>query len=407
VSNGISGDKTAYLFTKTGLEVVHMKNILRILLTFLLCAALLAAPGAALELSDPAAPEIAAPSAVLIERETGSVLYARGETDRRPPASVTKVMTLLLVAEAVDNGTIALDDMVTGSERAASMGGSQIWLEVGEQLSVSDMIKCVAVVSANDCAVALAEHLCGSEAAFVERMNERAGELGLENTHFTNCTGLFDDTAHYTCALDIAVMSRELLSHEWIKDYTTIWMDSIRDGKSELTNTNKLVRYYEGCTGLKTGYTSTAMYCLSASAERDGTEYIAVIMHAESIESRNADASALLDYGFANYTLCPLTDGSELPQVTVELGEAESVGTVCDGGAVLLRTRDAVGITRSVELPERVAAPVQAGDVLGKLVVSNSSGPLAEVPLLASDSVERLGASGIMLQMLRSIVGLH
>lgn len=385
-----------------------MKNILRILLTFLLCAALLAAPGAALELSDPAAPEIAAPSAVLIERETGSVLYARGETDRRPPASVTKVMTLLLVAEAVDNGTIALDDMVTGSERAASMGGSQIWLEVGEQLSVSDMIKCVAVVSANDCAVALAEHLYGSEAAFVERMNERAEELGLENTHFTNCTGLFDDTAHYTCALDIAVMSRELLSHEWIKDYTTIWMDSIRDGKSELTNTNKLVRYYEGCTGLKTGYTSTAMYCLSASAERDGTEYIAVIMHAESIESRNADASALLDYGFANYTLCPLTDGSELPQVTVELGEAESVGTVCDGGgAVLLRTRDAVGITRSVELPERVAAPVQAGDVLGKLVVSNSSGPLAEVPLLASDSVERLGASGIMLQMLRSIIGLH
>lgn len=385
-----------------------MKNILRILPTFLLCAALLAAPGAALELSDPAAPEIAAPSAVLIERETGSVLYARGETDRRPPASVTKVMTLLLVAEAVDNGTIALDDMVTGSERAASMGGSQIWLEVGEQLSVSDMIKCVAVVSANDCAVALAEHLYGSEAAFVERMNERAEELGLENTHFTNCTGLFDDTAHYTCALDIAVMSRELLSHEWIKDYTTIWMDSIRDGKSELTNTNKLVRYYEGCTGLKTGYTSTAMYCLSASAERDGTEYIAVIMHAESIERRNADASALLDYGFANYTLCPLTDGSELPQVTVELGEAESVGTVCDGGgAVLLRTRDAVGITRSVELPERVAAPVQAGDVLGKLVVSNSSGPLAEVPLLASDSVERLGASGIMLQMLRSIVGLH
>lgn len=385
-----------------------MKNILRILPTFLLCAALLAAPGAALELSDPAAPEIAAPSAVLIERETGSVLYSRGETDRRPPASVTKVMTLLLVAEAVDNGTIALDDMVTGSERAASMGGSQIWLEVGEQLSVSDMIKCVAVVSANDCAVALAEHLYGSEAAFVERMNERAEELGLENTHFTNCTGLFDDTAHYTCALDIAVMSRELLSHEWIKDYTTIWMDSIRDGKSELTNTNKLVRYYEGCTGLKTGYTSTAMYCLSASAERDGTEYIAVIMHAESIESRNADASALLDYGFANYTLCPLTDGSELPQVTVELGEAESVGTVCDGGgAVLLRTRDAVGITRSVELPERVAAPVQAGDVLGKLVVSNSSGPLAEVPLLASDSVERLGASGIMLQMLRSIVGLH
>lgn len=385
-----------------------MKKAFRILLAVLVCAGLLAVPGAAEERSVSTAPEIAAPSAVLIERQTGSVIYAKGETERRPPASVTKVMTLLLVAEAVDSGELALEDMVTGSERAASMGGSQIWLEAGEQLSVSDMIKCVAVVSANDCAVALAEHLCGSEAAFVERMNERAAELGLENTNFTNCTGLFEDTAHYTCALDIAVMSRELLSHEWIKEYTTIWMDSIRAGKSELTNTNKLVRRYEGCTGLKTGYTSTAMYCLSASAERDGTEYIAVIMHADSIDSRNADASALLDYGFANYKLCPLTDGSALPEVAVELGEAASVGTVCDGGgAVLLRAGDAVGITRSVELPDSVRAPVQAGDVLGRLVVSNSSGPVAEVPLLASSSVPGLSAQGILLRMLGLLVGLH
>ena len=185
-------------------------------------------------------------------------------------------------------------------------------------------------------------------------------------------------------------------------------MDSIRDGASELTNTNKLVRHYEGCTGLKTGYTSTAMYCLSASAERDGTEYIAVVMHAESIDSRNADASALLDYGFANYRLCPLTDGAALPEVAVELGEAGSVGTVCDGGgAILLRSRDAEGITRSVELPESVAAPVRAGDVLGKLVVSNSAGPVAEVPLLAAASVERLSAPGILLRMLRLVAGLH
>ena len=376
-----------------------MKKTASILTALLLCF-LLAAPAAALDARDPAAPEVAAPSAVLIERETGTVLYAKDETERRPPASVTKVMTLLLIAEAVDSGELALDDMVTASERAASMGGSQIWLEVGEQLSVSDMIKCVAVVSANDCAVALAEHLCGSEAAFVERMNRRAEELGLENTQFTNCTGLFDDTAHYTCALDIAVMSRELLSHEWIKDYTTIWMDSVRDGASELTNTNKLVRYYEGCTGLKTGYTSTAMYCLSASAERDGTEYIAVIMHAESIESRNKDASALLDYGFANFRLCPLTSGEELPEVAVELGTEASVTPVYDGGgAVLLRTRDAQGLTWSLELPESVAAPVRAGERLGTLTLSNSSGPVAEVPILAGGTSERLSAPGIFIRL--------
>lgn len=376
-----------------------MKKTASILTALLLCF-LLAAPAAALDAQDPAAPEVAAPSAVLIERETGTVLYARGETERRPPASVTKVMTLLLIAEAVDSGELALDDMVTASERAASMGGSQIWLEVGEQLSVSDMIKCVAVVSANDCAVALAEHLCGSEAAFVERMNRRAEELGLENTQFTNCTGLFDDTAHYTCALDIAVMSRELLGHEWIKDYTTIWMDSVRDGASELTNTNKLVRYYEGCTGLKTGYTSTAMYCLSASAERDGTEYIAVIMHAESIESRNKDASALLDYGFANFRLCPLTSGEELPEVAVELGTEASVTPVYDGGgAVLLRTKDAQGLSWSLDLPESVAAPVRAGERLGTLTLSNSSGPVAEVPILAGGTSERLSAPGIFIRL--------
>ena len=377
-----------------------MKKTASILTALLLCF-LLAVPAAALEAQDPAAPEVAAPSAVLIERQTGTVLYAKTETERRPPASVTKVMTLLLIAEAVDSGELALDDMVTASERAASMGGSQIWLEVGEQLSVSDMIKCVAVVSANDCAVALAEHLCGSEAAFVERMNQRAEELGLENTQFTNCTGLFDDTAHYTCALDIAVMSRELLSHEWIKNYTTIWMDSVRDGASELTNTNKLVRFYEGCTGLKTGYTSTAMYCLSASAERDGTEYIAVIMHAESIESRNKDASALLDYGFANFRLCPLTPGEELPNVAVELGTEAYVTPVYDGGgAILLRTKDAQGLTWSLDLPESVAAPVHAGERLGTLTLSNSSGPVAEVPILAGGTSERLSAPGIFIKLL-------
>ena len=369
-----------------------MKKTAHILALLLACA-LLAAPARAASAQDPAAPEVAAPSAVLIERQTGTVLYAKGETERRPPASVTKVMTLLLVAEAVDAGDIALDDMVTASERAASMGGSQIWLEQGEQLSVSDMIKCVAVVSANDCAVALAEHLCGSEAAFVERMNERAAELGLENTQFTNCTGLFDDTAHYTCALDIASMSRELLSHEWIKDYTTIWMDSVRDGASELTNTNKLVRFYDGCTGLKTGYTSTAMYCLSASAEREGTEYIAVIMHAESIDSRNADASALLDYGFAAYRAAPVPLPQERPlQLKVKGSTEETVPL--DYAALpttaLLPAESAGQLTVQLELPGTLEAPVTRGQTVGKAQLLCGEAVQGEYPVCAAADAPRM-----------------
>lgn len=373
------------------------------IVSLLLAAALLT--GAASAAGEEGAAEqpdldLSAASAVLMEKETGALLYEKESHQQLEPASVTKVMTLLLIMEDLDSGRLSKEDLVTVSAAAAGMGGSQVYLKEGEQLSAGELIKCIAVVSGNDAAVAMAEHLAGSEAAFVERMNRRAEELGLENTQFTNCTGLFDDTAHYTCALDIAVMSRELLGHEWIKDYTTIWMDSVRDGASELTNTNKLVRYYEGCTGLKTGYTSTAMYCLSASAERDGTEYIAVIMHAESIESRNKDASALLDYGFANFRLCPLTSGEELPDVAVELGTEASVTPVYDGGgAVLLRTKDAQGLTWSLDLPESVAAPVRAGERLGTLTLSNSSGPVAEVPILAGGTSERLSAPGIFIRL--------
>ena len=339
-------------------------------------------------------------AAVLMEAGTGTVIYEKNQDVRVSPASITKIMTLLLIYDALYNGKIQLTDEVVTSARAKSMGGSQVFLEEGEKQTVETLIKCIVIASGNDASVAMAEYVSGSEEAFVERMNRRAEELGLENTQFTNCTGLFDDTAHYTCALDIAVMSRELLGHEWIKDYTTIWMDSVRNGASELTNTNKLVRYYEGCTGLKTGYTSTAMYCLSASAERDGTEYIAVIMHAESIESRNKDASALLDYGFANFRLCPLTSGEELPDVAVELGTEASVTPVYDGGgAVLLRTRDAQGLSWSLDLPESVAAPVRAGERLGTLTLSNSSGPVAEVPILAGGTSERLSAPGIFIRL--------
>ena len=236
--------------------------------------------------------KISAPSAVLMEKETGELLYEKGAHERRPPASVTKVMTLLLIVEDIESGKIALEDVVTASARAASFGGSCVYLEEGERMSVDEMLKCIAVVSANDCAVAMAEHLCGSEEVFVERMNRRAAELGMADSHFTNCTGLFEDTDHYTTAYDIALMSRELVRHELIKRYTTIWMDTIRGGAFGLSNTNKLVYWYPGCTGLKTGYTSEAMYCLAASAERDGVEYIAVIRRARPCRSRSTESSA-------------------------------------------------------------------------------------------------------------------
>ena len=341
-----------------------MRRAACVILALLLLTSPAAAAGAEGGASAPAL-EVAAPSAILMEKTTGEVLYEKNADERRPPASVTKVMTMLLIAEAVDGGEITLSDEVTASAEAASMGGSQVWLEEGERMTVSDMLKCIAVVSANDCAVAMAEYISGSEAAFVERMNARAAELGLENTHFTNCTGLFDDEEHYTSARDIAVMSRELMLHGWIRDYTTIWMDSIRDGEFGLSNTNKLVRHYEGCTGLKTGFTSEAMYCLSATAEREGMELIAVIMHAESIESRNRDASTLLNYGFAGYELCALRPDGALPPVRVSLGESDSVQPVCEGESALLLEKWHGGPAWSARWPWRRACPRPSGRATG------------------------------------------
>ena len=381
-----------------------MKRFAAIALALLLTASVpaLAAEGTAAS----AAVEVNAPSAVLMEKVTGTVLYAKDESARRAPASVTKIMTLLLAAEAIDSGALSLDDTVTASARAESMGGSQIWLEQGEQMSVSDIIKCVAVVSANDCAVALAEHIAGSEAAFVERMNARAQELGLQNTHFTNCTGLFDDSGHYTSALDLAVISRELLGHEWIKDYVTIWMDSIRGGEFTLSNTNHLLRSLDGCTGLKTGWTSAAGYCISATAERDGTEYIAVIMGSESADSRNADAAALIEYGFSNYSLCTVSD-SALPPVRVVGGVSDSVQPAVSGdGWVLLARQDAAALERHVELPEAVPAPVEEGGRLGTLTLSAGGEVLATVPLTASYAVERLSAGGVLKNMFLRLFGM-
>lgn len=337
--------------------------------------------------------EVAAPSAVLMEAATGTVLYEKDVHIPLPPASVTKIMTLLLVMEALDAGRIGWDDTVTASEAAAAKGGSQVYLEAGEQMSLQEMLKSVVVVSANDCATALAEHVAGSEAAFVELMNRRAQELGMENTHFVNCTGLDDEPdaeTHLTTAYDIALMSRALLKHDEIRDYTTIWMDSVRNGEFGLANTNKLVRFYQGTTGLKTGYTSAAGHCLSASAERDGVEFIAVVLHCATSGERFQAAKQLLDYGFANYTLAQPDPETEIPPVPVVLGTAETIVPVPDNDdPVLIEKGQAAGITTRVEVADQVRAPVEAGQRLGTLTLQSDGAPLAAIPLVAPEAVPR------------------
>lgn len=338
--------------------------------------------------------DVPAPSAILMDAATGTVLYEKNADEKLPPASVTKIMTLLLVMEALDSGRIGWDDMVTASEAAAAKGGSQVYLEVGEQMSMDEMLKSVVVSSANDCATALAEHVAGSEAAFVEKMNARAAELGMENTHFVNCTGLDDGenaSEHLTTARDIAIMSRELLTHEEIKKYTTIWMDTVRNGQFGLSNTNKLVRFYEGTTGLKTGYTSTAGHCLSASAERDGMELIAVVLHCESSTDRFRSAKALLDYGFANYALADTQPEEPLQPVRVILGEESTLTPVLQQTApILVEKGELAGITKTVTLCQEVEAPVEEGQQLGTLTLSTSTRTLAEIPIIAPQSVEKL-----------------
>lgn len=350
---------------------------------------------------------ISAPSAILMEKVTGEVIYEKNSHERMPPASVTKVMTMLLIVEAVERGDISLEDTVIASERAASFGGSCVFLEEGEKMSVAEMLKCICVVSANDCAVAMAEHLCGSEQAFVARMNDRARELGLKDTNFKNCTGLFEDDEHYTSAYDIAVMSRELIRHDMIKDYTTIWMDTIRGGEFGLSNTNKLVYYYDGCTGLKTGFTEKAMYCLSATAEREGVEYIAVIMHADTIDKRNNDAKALLSYGFANYRLMPLRSPDVLPPVRVTLGSADSVQPVYDGAEAALVPKNGIGeVSYELDLPDTITAPVEKGQQIGTLRVVSDGKELYSVKLLADSSVGRASFGRTLLELVKSYVGL-
>lgn len=350
--------------------------------------------------------DLPAPSYVLMERSTGEVLLEHNAHERLRPASVTKVMTLLLIMEALDDGRIGWDDMVQTSAAAAAKGGSQIYLEENEQLPLEEMLKSIVVSSANDCACAMAEHIAGSEAAFVEMMNARAEQLGMTDTHFINCTGLDDEpeaAEHLTTAYDIALMSRALLGHEAIKKYTTIWMDTVRDGQFGLSNTNKLVRFYDGTTGLKTGYTSAAGHCLSASAERNGMELIAVVLHCASSTDRFESAKALLNYGFSNYALIT-PDPGELPAVPVTLGASMEITPVlADETPILIDKALATGVETRVRVNESVTAPVEAGQTLGTLTITSGSQTIAERDLVAPEAVGALRWGDVFLQMLRAL----
>lgn len=349
--------------------------------------------------------ELSAPSAVLMEKETGTVLYEKEADRQMEPASVTKVMTLLLIMEALDEGRISRDDVVTVSARAAGMGGSQVYLKEGEQMTVGELLKCITVVSGNDATVAMAEYLAGSESAFVQQMNQRAQELGMENTNFVNCTGL-PASGHVTTARDIACMSRELiLHHPGIREYTTIWMDSIRQGAFGLTNTNRLVRFYEGTTGLKTGSTDSALYCMSATAERDGMELIAVVMAAPTAADRFEDAKAMLDYGFGAYTLMQVYPESPLATIPVLLGTVSQIQPELERECrVLVRKGEEGSVTTRLTLAQDLAAPVELGQKVGQLEVLVNGESRDVVPIISSQQVPRLTVSGILQHMLKQIL---
>lgn len=345
-----------------------------------------------------------AKSAILMEEATGNILYESNPDERLPIASVTKVMTMLLIMEAVDSGKISLDDMVTVSGNAMSYGGSTMFLETGEQLTVNDMLKGIAVASANDGCVAMAEHLAGSESAFVDMMNEKAKELGMENTHFMNTNGL-DEDDHYSSARDVAIMSRELMKHETIFNYTSIWMDTLRGGKFQLANTNKLIRFYDGANGLKTGSTSKALCCLSAAAKRNDMQLIAVVLGAPTSAERFASAKSLLDYGFANYAVnTQITAGDEVQKIAVEKGVDKEVDVVAgDSCSTLVKKGQEDNITKEIKIDETITAPIEAGQKIGTMTISRDGEVIADIDLNASSAVEKKGIGLIIKDFFATI----
>lgn len=360
-------------------------------MSILLLSALFPSAAFAAENEDFPEDAVKAKSAILMSLDTGEVLYAKNEKEHLSPASVTKIMTMLLVLEALDNGDITLNDTVTASSEAVSMGGSQIWLEEGESMTVEELFKAVVVASANDACTALAEYVGGSTTGFVEMMNERAATLGLKDTSFENCNGLDDTvTNHYSCAYDLAVIAREVMQHPLVTDYTSIWLDHLRGGKTELNNTNKLVNTYTGITGLKTGTTSNAGFCVAATAERDGMGLVAVILGAETSEDRFDAATNLLDYGFATYRLfTPEVDETQLTEVTVKQGMAKKVLPTYSVGSAILVKKGAEEISYQYDILSETEAPVTEGDVIGEIIIFSGDDEIGRMPLTAAKSVEK------------------
>lgn len=350
---------------------------------------------------------ITAPSAVLMEASSGKVLFEKNPHEQRPCASITKVMTMLLVCEAIDNGKLSLDDTITASAHAASMGGSDIWLEEGETMSADDMIKATVVASANDAAVALAEHLCGSEEVFVQKMNEKAQQLGMKETVFKNCNGL-DEEGHITSAYDVAVMSRELMKHEMIFNYTSIWLDNLRDGKTQIVNTNKLLKTYNGITGLKTGTTNDAGCCMSASAKRGDMSLVAVVLGCNSGKERFSDAAALLDYGFANFSVTKLSLPEDMPKtIKVENGMVQNIGVDCDVSAsIVLDKNSSSKIVSKIDLPKSVEAPVAKGQRLGTVTYSLDGNTVKSFEITALQDAEKISFTSVFSVLLNSIISL-
>lgn len=358
-----------------------MKKWIGALLAALCMVTLLPVQAAAVELP------LTSRAALLMEKTTGQILFAQNEHEKLEPASVTKIMTLLLTMDAIDSGALAYDDVVTVSANAAGMGGSQVFLAEGEQITVEELLKCVCVSSGNDAAVALAEKVAGVTELFVEQMNNRARGLGMDDTYFVNPTGLTAE-GHVTSAHDIALMSRELLTkHPDIRSFTTIWTDSIRNGTFDLANTNKLIRRYDGATGLKTGYTASAGYCISATAEREGMELIAVVMKGETADKRNADAKALLNYGFSAYALVSAAPEEPLPALPVTMGEVDTVALTLppDALTAVVEKAQAAALERRIDLPESLPAPVRQGQQVGTLTLCSGDTELVTVPILAAE----------------------
>ena len=374
-----------------------MKKLIGALLAALCLLTLLPTTADAVELP------LTSRAALLMEKTTGQILFAQNEHEALEPASVTKIMTLLLTMDAIDSGALSYDDVVTVSANAAGMGGSQVFLAEGEKITVEELLKSVCVSSGNDAAVALAEKVSGVTELFVEQMNNRAKGLGMDDTHFVNCTGL-TAKGHVTSAYDIALMSRELLTrHPDIRRFTTIWTDTIRGGAFGLANTNKLIRFYDGATGLKTGYTTSAGYCISATAEREGMELIAVIMKGETADKRNTDAKALLNYGFSTYALVSAAPEEPLPALPVSMGQAEQVSlTLPEEGVTALVEKGRVSaLERRVDLPSSLTAPVAAGQTVGTLTLLDGETEVLTVPILAAEDVPRRSWSGLFAQLLR------